>query len=51
MQFTIKALFDKHIDTHSSDTRKKSSVKCEDCGVEFYFQSAKEYHSKSTHKR
>lgn len=51
MQFTIKALFDKHLGTHSSDSRKKGSHLCEDCGVEFYFSTAKEYHSKSTHKR
>lgn len=51
MQFTIKALFDNHIDNHIPDVREKSSVSCEECGAEFYFQEAKEYHYKSTHKR
>ncbi|KAK6637975.1 hypothetical protein RUM44_008399 [Polyplax serrata] len=51
MQFTIKALFDNHVGTHMSDGRDKRSVLCDECGAQFYFQEAKDYHYKSTHKR
>ncbi|KAL0272013.1 UNVERIFIED_CONTAM: hypothetical protein PYX00_005151 [Menopon gallinae] len=51
MQFTIKALFDKHVNTHNSEVKQEDVINCEDCGATFYFQSAKDYHYKSTHKR
>ncbi|EEB14703.1 zinc finger protein, putative [Pediculus humanus corporis] len=51
MQFTIKAIFENHIKrSHITDIRQKKSLYCEECGAEFYFQEAKEYHYKSTHK-
>ncbi|XP_066991418.1 zinc finger protein 615 [Anabrus simplex] len=50
MQFPLKVNRDKHVLDHPSEAPSRL-FPCNDCGVVFYNEEARSYHSKSTHKR
>lgn len=51
MQFPLKINRDKHLAAEHSGGAPSKLFPCGDCGVVFYSEEARAYHSKSTHKR